>query len=81
MIEISKLLGTILGTMRTIRSDKDFVKIGILCIVHLYVGHQDGTQVVPKMSKSKNMMFELSNALSNDLIRFLEPNSEKAEFS
>ena len=67
--------------MGTIEAHKDFVKIGIFYIFYVYVGHPDGTQVVPKISKSKNMMFELSNALSNVLIRLLEPNSEKAEFS
>ena len=77
MIEISKLL----GTMGTIEAHKEFVKIGIFYIFHVYVGHPDGTQVVPKISKSKNMMFELSNALSNVLIRLLEPNSEKVQFS
>ena len=77
MIEISKLLGTILGT---IEAHKDFVKIGIFYIFHVYVGHPDGTQVVPKISKSKNMMFELSKTLSNVLIRLVEPNSEKVEF-
>ena len=80
MIEISKLLGTILGTIGTIEAHKDFVKIGILYIFHVYVGHPDGTQVVPKISKSKNMMFEVSKTLSNVLIRLLELNSEKVEF-
>ena len=80
MIEISKLLGTILGTMGTVEAHKDFVKIRIFYIFHVYVGHPDGTQVVPKVSKSKNIMFELSNALSNVLIRHLELNLEKVEF-
>ena len=68
-----------MGTMGTIEVCKDFVKIGIFYIFHVYVGHPDGTQVVPKISKSKNM-FDLYNALSNVLIRLLEPNSEKVEF-
>ena len=80
MIEISKLLGTILGTMDTVKAHKDFMKIKVFYIFHVYVGHPDGTQVVPKISKSKNNMFELSNALSNVLIRHLEPNLEKIEF-
>ena len=81
MIEISKLLGTILGTMCTIKGVQDFVKIGNFYIFNVYVGHPDGTQVVPKILKSKNMMFELSKTLSNVLIRLLEVNSEKVEFS
>ena len=80
MIELSKLLGTILGTMGTVEVHKDFVKIRIFYIFHAYVGHPDGTQVVPQISKSKNIMFELSNALSNVLIRLLELNFEKVEF-
>ena len=81
MIEISKLLGAILGTMGTIEAHKDFVKIWIFYIFHVDVGHPDGTQVVPRISKSKNMMFKLSNALSDVLIRLLEPDSEKVEIS
>ena len=81
MIEISKLLGTILGTMGTIEVCKDFVKIGIFYIFHVYVGHPDGTQVVPRICKSKNMMFKLSNALSDVSIRLLEPDSENVEIS
>ena len=68
------------GYHGTIETHKEFVKIGIFYIFHVYVGHPDGTQVVPKISKSKNMMFELSNALSNVLIRHLDPNLEKVEF-
>ena len=66
--------------MGTIEVCEDFVKIGIFYTFHVYVGHPDGTQVVPKISKSKNMMFELSNALSNVLIRLVEPNSAEVEF-
>ena len=80
MIEISKLLGTILGTMCTVEAHKDFVKIRIFYIFHVYVGHPDGAQVVPKISKSKNIMFELSKALSNAFIRLLELGFEKVEF-
>ena len=54
MIEISKLLGTILGTMCIVEAHKDFVKIRIFYIFHVYVGHSDGNQVVLKISKSKN---------------------------
>ena len=79
MIKISKLLGTILGTIGTIEAHKDFVKIGIFYIFHVYVGHPDGTQVVLKISKSKNMMFEFSNTLSNVLIRLLEPDFDEIE--
>ena len=43
MIEISKLLGAILGTMGTVEMHKDFVKIRIFYIFHAYVGHPDGT--------------------------------------
>ena len=80
IIEVSKLLGTVLGTMGTVEAHQDFVKIRIFYIFHVYVGHPDGTQVVPKISKSKNIMFELSNALSNVLIRHLELNLEKVQF-
>ena len=78
MIEISKFLGTILGTMGTIEVCKDFAKNSIFRLFH---EHVDGTQVVPRISKSKNMMFKLSNALSDVLIRLLEPDSEKVEIS
>ena len=81
MIEISKLLGTILGTMGTIEVCKRFVKIRIFYIFHVYVGHPDGTQVVPRICKSKNMMFKLSNALLDVLIRLVEPDSENVEIS
>ena len=80
MIEISKLLGTILGTMGTVEAHKDFMKIRVFYIFHLYVGHPDDTQKVPKISELKNIMFELSNALSNVFIRHLELNLEKVEF-
>ena len=80
MIEISKLLGTILGTMGTVKAHKDFMEIRVFYIFHVYVNHPDGTQVVPKISKSKNIIFELSNALSNALIRILELNFEQIEF-
>ena len=53
MIEISKLLGTILGTTGTIEVGKDFAKNRVFCLFHEHVDHPDGTQVVPKISKSK----------------------------
>ena len=40
MIEISKLLGTILG----VEEHKDFVKIKMFYIFYEYVDHLDGTQ-------------------------------------
>ena len=46
----------------------------------MYIGHLDGTQVVPNISKSKNMMFNLSKALSNVLIRLSESNLESVDF-
>ena len=46
----------------------------------IYIGHLDGTQVVPNISKSKNMMFNLSKALSNVLIRLSESNLESVDF-
>ena len=49
MIEISKFLGTILGTMGTIEVCKRFMKIRIFFIFYVYVGYPDGTQVVPKL--------------------------------
>ena len=66
--------------MGTVEVHKDFVKIRIFYIFHACVRHPDGTQMVPKISKSKNIMFELSNALSNAIIRILELNFEKVEF-
>ena len=77
MIEISKFL----GTMGTIEVCKDFAKNSVFRLFHEHVGHPDGTQVVPKISKLENMMFKLSNALSDVLIRLLEPDSEKVEIS
>ena len=76
MIEISKLL----GTMGTIEVGKDFAKNSVFRMFHEHIGHPDGTQVVPKISKSKNMMFELSKTLSNVLIRLLKPDFEEIEF-
>ena len=81
MIEISKYLGTILSTMGTIEVCKDFAKNSVFRLFHEHIGHPDGTQVVPKISKLENMMFKLSNALSDVLIRLLEPDSEKVEIS
>ena len=78
MIEISKLLGTILGTIEVC---KDFAKNSVFRLFHEHIGHPDGTQVVPKISKLENMMFKLSNALSDVLIRLLETDSEKVEIS
>ena len=49
MIEISKFLGTILGTMSTIEVGKDFAKNMVFCLFHEHVDHPDGTQVVPKI--------------------------------
>ena len=78
MIEISKFLGTILGTIEVC---KDFAKNSVFHVFHEHVGHPNGTQVVPQISKLENMMFKLSNALSDVLIRLLEPDSEKVESS
>ena len=58
-----------------------FSKIDVFGLFHVYVGHPDGTQVVPTISKSKNMMFKLSNALSDVLIPLLEPDSGNVEIS
>ena len=80
MIEISKFLGTILGTVGTIKWNRDIVKIKDFGMLHIFVGHSDGTQVVPKISKPKNMMSKLSKTLSNVLIRLLEPDFEEIEF-
>ena len=54
-------------------------KTDVSGLLHVHVGHPDGTQVVPRICKSKNMMFKLSNALSDVLIRLLEPDSENVE--
>ena len=51
MKEISKLLGTILGTMGTIEVCEDFAKNKDFCMFHEYVGHPNGTQVVLKIEK------------------------------
>ena len=80
MIEISKFLGTILGTVGTIKWNRDIVKIKDFGMFHMCVGHSDGTQVVPKITKPKNMMSKLSKTLSNVLIRLLEPDFEEIEF-
>ncbi len=58
-----------------------FLKVDVFRLFHVHVGHLDGTQVVPRISKSKNMMFKLSKALSDVLIRLLEPDSENVEIS
>ena len=58
-----------------------FPKIDVFGLFHVHVGHPDGTQVVPRICKSKNMMFKLSNALSDVIIRLLEPDSENVEIS
>ena len=58
----------------------DILKMRAFYMLHRYVGHQDGTQVVPNISKSKNMMFNLSKALSNVLIRLSESNLESVDF-
>ena len=80
MIEISKFLGTILGTVGTIKWNRDIVKIEDFGTLYMCVGHWDGTQMVPKISKPKNMMSKLSKTLSNVLIRLLEPDFEEIEF-
>ena len=79
MIEISKFLGTILGTMGTIEVCKDFAKNSVFCLFHEHVGHPDGP--VPKISNLENIMFKFSNALSDIPIRLLEPESENVEIS
>ena len=56
-----------------------FPKIDVFGLFHVHVDHPDGTQVVPRICKSKNMMFKLSNALSDVIIRLLEPDSENVE--
>ena len=54
-------------------------KNDVFDLFHVHIGHLGGTQVVPRMSKSKNMMFKISNELSDVLIRLLEPDSENVE--
>ena len=75
------IISKFLGTMGTIGVCKDFAKNSVFHLFHEHVGHPDGTQVVSKISKLENMMFKLSNALSDVLIRLLEPDSEKVEIS
>ena len=80
MIEISKFLGTMRQTYNGKKWFVGFPKNGNFYIFHMYIGHLDGTHVVPNISKSKNMMFNLSKALSNVLIRLSESNLESVDF-
>ena len=80
MVDISGVLGTILGTKDTIELHKDFVTFKDFCIFHVYVGHPNGTQVVPKILESKNMVLELSKTLSNVPIGFLDVDSDECIF-
>ena len=48
MIEISELLGTILGTKDIIKIHRDFANFQDFTNFHVYVDHPNGTQVVPK---------------------------------
>ena len=46
----------------------------------MYVGHSNGTQVVPKILESKNMMLDLSKALSIVPIGFLGVDCDECTF-
>ena len=49
MVDIPRVSGIILGTHDTIELHKDFVTFKDFCTFHVYVGHPNGTQVVPKI--------------------------------
>ena len=80
MLEISELLGTILGTKDIIEIHRDFANFEDFTNFHVYVDHPNGTQVVPKILESKNMMLELSKTLSNVPIGFLDVASDECTF-
>ena len=80
MVEISELLGTILGTKDIIEIYRDFANFEDFTNFHVYVDHPNGTQVVPKILESKNMMLELSKTLSNVPIGFLDVDSDEGTF-
>ena len=44
MVEISGVLGTILGAKDTTELHKDFVNFKDFCTFHVYVSHPNGTQ-------------------------------------
>ena len=76
MLEISELL----GTKDIIEIHRDFANFEDFTNFHVYVDHPNGTQVVPKILESKNMMLELSKTLSNVPIRFLDVASDECTF-
>ena len=51
VIEISGVLGTILGTMDIIEIHKNFMNFKDFYVFHMHMCHSNGTQVVPKISK------------------------------